>query len=216
MSTWLDDIIEAYNNLGGEAHYSELYPEVEKIRLKNNASWYDKVENTIQRCVQTHSSDSAGFDPKNKNVLYKDVFYSVNGLSLGTWGLLPQYRIKKIEDENDNITEQSYTEGLEGIVKERTYLTKTRDIKLVEERKRIDNFTCQACGFCLKIKGNHYVIDVHHLNPIGLLDDVSITKVDELICLCPNCHRIAHSRREKPLTVFEIKNLIEKNKNEQN
>lgn len=34
--TWLDVIIEAFQNLGGEANYSELYPEIKRLRTKNN------------------------------------------------------------------------------------------------------------------------------------------------------------------------------------
>src|SRR5690606_24785750 len=98
--------------------------------------------------------------------------------------------------------------GAEGISLEHRYLRRTRDRKLVEERKKKDNYTCQACGFMREVEGRKYIIDVHHLKPLGTVKGVVITSLDDLICLCPNCHRIAHSAREAPLSVEQIKNLL--------
>lgn len=203
MSTWLEDIIESLNNLDGHAHYSDLYPEVKRIRKLSNSSWPQNAEAAIRKEIETHSSDSKNF--RGKNVFYKD---STSGK--GVWGLLPEY----IKNQEINVrmatSRKVYSEGIEGIEKERIYITRSRDSKLAEQRKKIDNYTCQVCDFFLKINENQYIIDVHHLNPIGELKDIKITHVDELRCLCPNCHRIAHSRKGEPLTIDEIKKLVGK------
>ncbi len=107
-----------------------------------------------------------------------------------------------------NPNQIAYLQGIEGIEYETKYLKKSRNKNLAAERRKIDNNTCLACGFYLKLGENRFVIDVHHINPIGNLKDVTVTKIDELICLCPNCHRIAHSRAEKPLNIEEIKSII--------
>ena len=56
--------------------------------------------------------------------------------------------------------------------------------KAVEDR---DNFTCQSCG----ISGETYarIFEVHHIVPVylGGLDDKN-----NLILLCPNCHKMVH------------------------
>ena len=99
--------------------------------------------------------------------------------------------------------ELSETEVEEGFKQDRTVKFKKRNSKIVRQRKEKDNYTCQACGFRLKLN-DKFIIDCHHKFPIGLNDDVKITKIDDLICLCPTCHRIAHTKKF-PLPIEKIK-----------
>lgn len=96
-------------------------------------------------------------------------------------------------------------EAIEGQLQERIYLTYTRNAKLVSERKKKDHYTCQACGYHQVVVGAS-IIDCHHLNPLGSGNE-RITNLDELICLCPNCHRIAHTSKP-PLSIEEIKEIL--------
>ena len=48
-------------------------------------------------------------------------------------------------------------------------------------------------------------IHIHHTNPIS--QGERITKVDDLIPLCPNCHAIVHLN-DPPLTVNQLKKII--------
>ena len=76
--TTLEYIIQALTNLGGEAHYSDLYNEYERVsgrRMNTN------VKASIRSVIERYSSDSTQF------IGEKDVFYSVHGLGNGTWGL---------------------------------------------------------------------------------------------------------------------------------
>ncbi|MFR6485732.1 MAG: hypothetical protein ACLUOP_13100 [Intestinibacter bartlettii] len=76
--TILDYIIQALTNLGGKAHYSDLYDEFARIsgrRMSNN------VKASIRCEIERNSSDSTQYAGK------KDIFYSVNGIGNGTWGL---------------------------------------------------------------------------------------------------------------------------------
>lgn len=82
----------------------------------------------------------------------------------------------------------------------------SRNSKLVTERKRIDNSTCQACGYQRERKGKA-IIDVHHLKPLS--GGARVTKIADLVCLCPNCHRLAHTS-PRPLTVKQLKNHLTK------
>ena len=55
MATWKEDIVQALKNLGGKAHLSAIYKEVERIRPDNlNPTW----DRTVQRELETNSSDS--------------------------------------------------------------------------------------------------------------------------------------------------------------
>ena len=78
MSTWLDDIMIALRNLGGEAHLSKIYKEVSKVRKgKLNPTW----ESTIRRELETNSSDSESYGKGRKG---EDLFYMKGK---GVWGL---------------------------------------------------------------------------------------------------------------------------------
>lgn len=92
--------------------------------------------------------------------------------------------------------------ALEGQLRESIFLSRKRNRVLVEEVKKRDRHICQACGF--KLKANElYVIECHHKNP---LNSERQTKLEDLVSLCPTCHRIAH-KRKIPFTVSEIKKL---------
>ncbi|MHA1748366.1 MAG: hypothetical protein ACTSYF_06940 [Promethearchaeota archaeon] len=74
MATWVEDIRQALQNLGGEASLSEIYGEVKQIRVEPlPRTWKAGVRERIE----SHSSDS-------KNFKGKDYFYKAD---VGVWGL---------------------------------------------------------------------------------------------------------------------------------
>lgn len=87
---------------------------------------------------------------------------------------------------------------------EAKYVCRSRE--LVEKRKIKDQNKCQACGYQLKVNGVA-IIDVHHINPIASKKGVRVTNIEDMICLCPNCHRIVHTSNP-PLTVMQVKSLL--------
>lgn len=199
--TWLHDLIEVYNDLGGKAAYRDVYPLAKLRRERRGASWTKEAEASIRRTVEDHAESSANFRGKS-------VFYSVNGHGRGVWGLMPDHLRPTIHEEQPQ--NPAYLEGLEGITREQNYLIRSRDPRLVEARKVHDDYTCQVCNFHLEVEAGKFIIDVHHLHPLGNLSSVVLTTIDDLICLCPNCHRIAHSRQDSPLTPKQIMMLREK------
>ena len=76
--TVLENIVQALKNLGGSAYYSDIYKEYERI---SGVSLTAGRKAGIRKCIEDHSSDSLNF--KNKD----DIFYSVDGLGSGYWGL---------------------------------------------------------------------------------------------------------------------------------
>ena len=93
----------------------------------------------------------------------------------------------------------------EGYKQDRTVTFRSRNASIIAKRKKMDNYRCQVCKFRLEVDGT-FIIDCHHKKPIGLLDSVTVTKLDDIVCLCPTCHRIAHTQRY-PLDVDEIRAL---------
>ena len=110
-----------------------------------------------------------------------------------------EYIQEKFHDPspNDDI------EAEEGFQSDRTIAFRQRNKEIVASCKARDDHQCQACEFRLELQGR-YIIDCHHKYPFAGVSGVTVTSLDDLICLCPTCHRIAHTRKS-PLTVEEIR-----------
>jgi len=78
QNTWKNDIITTLKNLNGCAHLSEIYLEIKRIRKDNINQTFDR---TVQRELETNSSDSEAFNGKN------DIFFMVKEKRKGVWGL---------------------------------------------------------------------------------------------------------------------------------
>jgi hypothetical protein len=94
-------------------------------------------------------------------------------------------------------------EAEEGYQGDRTIAFRSRNEAMIASCKARDDYRCQACQFRLDLHGS-YIIDCHHKYPFAGVPGVRVTKLNDLICLCPTCHRIAHTRKS-PLTVEEIR-----------
>lgn len=106
---------------------------------------------------------------------------------------------------NPRYLDPDSTEAEEGYRKDSSRMTSARDKKLAEARKKKDNYTCQSCEKRYFVN-NKYIIDCHHINPISLGKRKTI--LDDLISLCPTCHRIAHTRIP-PYSLKELKGFVE-------
>lgn len=77
MATWVEDIVQALKNLGGQASLGQIYIEVKKIRTETlSANW----QASIRERIEAHSSDSHNFKGK-------DYFQKVEK---GVWALREQ------------------------------------------------------------------------------------------------------------------------------
>jgi len=79
-------------------------------------------------------------------------------------------------------------ESIEGYTTERKYLTYYRNAAVVLKCKKRDNYTCRSCGFSLRVNGRS-IVECHHLVPLANGGE-RVTSVDDLISLCPTCHRV--------------------------
>ena len=112
--------------------------------------------------------------------------------------LVEQLVLKSLAPTNDEGAE-------EGLKEDKTVGFRRRNAGIIAKRREMDGNACQACGFRLVVN-ERYIIDCHHLYPLE--EGVRITRISDLVCLCPTCHRIAHARH-KPYNVLEIKSLRE-------
>lgn len=117
--------------------------------------------------------------------------------------LLPQPQAQRIRDLwfGDGATEEfESTSGLEGAVTERIHRIRERDRSLVSTAKRLflekhGSLFCSVCGFSFsKVYGalGQDFIEAHHTKPVGERDGASETRVEDLVMVCSNCHRMIH------------------------
>lgn len=95
QDTWLSDIVQTLNALGGEAHYSKIYAEAELIRKERGATWPDSAEAITRRVLEEQSSDTESFKGR-------DIFYSAQGLGKGIWGIRSEFKNKNTPTLNFN------------------------------------------------------------------------------------------------------------------
>lgn len=76
---------------------------------------------------------------------------------------------------------------IEGVLRERKVLARSRNKAIANERKKYDEYSCKACKFHYQDK----VVECHHLNPISMVKESKVS-IDSLVTLCPTCHSIAH------------------------
>lgn len=75
---------------------------------------------------------------------------------------------------------------------------------------------CKACGFDFeRVYGELGAgfVEMHHINPLaersdGVLGQVQMTRVEDVVPVCANCHRVIH-RRRPALTVEEVRTVYE-------
>lgn len=93
----------------------------------------------------------------------------------------------------------------EGYQSDKKYLRAARNREIVERRKEKDKYTCKACEFRLQINGK-FIIECHHTIPLADAGE-RVTNIDALVCLCPTCHRIAHTRKP-PYSIKELRKIL--------
>lgn len=126
----------------------------------------------------------------------------------------PQISEAVIQKLSDLDEEEAFPEGKE---KYRLHKSKERNQRLIALKKqnsinKNNSLPCEICDFSFKDKyGNigEGFIEAHHILSISDLTEETQTKLEDLILVCSNCHKMIHRKRPW-LTVEQMKNLIEK------
>jgi predicted HNH restriction endonuclease len=98
----------------------------------------------------------------------------------------------------DDTKEQLKEFRLEGEAVEKSLSVRERDPRIRKEILKKYGYSCCICGFNFKdIYGNYEeCIEVHHLSPLAKRAKGEKTDIDDLIVLCPNCHRAIHKSED--------------------
>lgn len=75
---------------------------------------------------------------------------------------------------------------------------------------------CQVCGFNFEeVYGSlgSGFIEVHHVKPLYSYEkETEINPIEDLVCLCSNCHRMIHRKKGSVVAVEELQKMVERNK----
>lgn len=87
-----------------------------------------------------------------------------------------------------------------------------RKAKCRQQAIDIHGYKCSVCGFDFKAVygdlGEGYT-EIHHKKPLHSLDEeVEVNPETDLVPVCSNCHRMLHRRRDRIMTIEELKNII--------
>ncbi|MBQ4508678.1 MAG: HNH endonuclease [Paludibacteraceae bacterium] len=148
----------------------------------------------------------------------KDVYLRLERVKKHTYKL-SVINPHEIENEvfDDTIAIESRKEGKKKVY----YTTKyERNPQNRLEAIRIHGLICQACEFDFeKFYGElgKDFIEVHHIKPLhSNNEEVNVDPKEDLVCLCPNCHRMMHRllRRNngKIMNPNDLKKFINQNK----
>ncbi len=108
----------------------------------------------------------------------------------------------KLEDE--------YTEG-QRTTRLVSYYERNGDLR--SATVAIHGTRCQVCGLSFGEvcgpRGEDF-IEAHHLKPLAsYTGDVNVDPKTEMATVCSNCHRMLHRRRDEPLTIEELREIVE-------
>ena len=154
--------------------------------------------------------------PKSLTSRFGAYFTRPTELDKKEWGRLiahskkPAFRVGQ-----DNYSDGGDTEFPEGKTYEVRHKTRERNPKLVAKAKaqfksKFGRLFCEACDFDFAAKyGNagDGFIEAHHKIPVSELKPSAKTKIDDLVLVCSNCHRMLHRRRPWQ-TIQALRRLI--------
>lgn len=199
--TWKMKLCEALEHLGGEAHLAEIYKYIEDNYPDGLPKTWQAV---IRGILERSSSDSKAYDGK------EDLFYSVEGLGEGLWGLK---NFEPTESTMDITQDDSFfSEGREVI---RKHIVRERNHQLISKAKALylkthGELKCEICGFNFEKAYGEIgfgFIEAHHLKPISTMKPGEKTRIEDIVLLCSNCHSMIH--RKKPwLSREELSSLL--------
>jgi 5-methylcytosine-specific restriction enzyme A len=123
---------------------------------------------------------------------------------------------QKFPSEKQELTSYHVETRSEGKIR-MCYDTKyERDPKNRRDAVKLHGTVCQACGFDFeKIYGEigKDYIEVHHIKPLYEGEgSIEVNAATDLICVCPNCHRMIHRRKDSVLSLDKLKDLLLANK----
>jgi len=126
----------------------------------------------------------------------------------------PENRTKRIKFIDENVI---ISEGQNKIIETKSYQrsNELRNIA-IEHYTQNGRIKCKACCFDFEDFYGEYgrgFIEIHHQKPVFMFDENELERtidnaLQNVIPICPNCHRMVHKKRTTYLTFEELKSYI--------
>ena len=210
----LGEIITALRLLGGQAQAKYIKNKVTELRGGMPAHYgrSHSYRETIQKKIEDHCPQSDNWKPSNEPHFER--------VSRGVYRLIENANTDQ-QPFDDSLAKQIASDlealsdeenGTEGGKKAKLIAYFERNQALRTAAVAFHGTTCKVCGFNFEAAygehGKNY-IEVHHLTPISTLPEPSsINPREDLTVLCSNCHRMIHRKREMPLSIEELRNIL--------
>lgn len=112
--------------------------------------------------------------------------------------------------------EEDEMDAPEGKLLTQLHKRRERSRKLVARKKeqvlhKTNKLACEGCGFDFFERYGEVgkgFIECHHILPISAMGDLHRTKLEHLVVVCSNCHRMIHRRRPW-LSIEELRAALE-------
>jgi len=98
----------------------------------------------------------------------------------------------------------------EGDLASHTIRFRQRNRAIIEAKKRTSRGICEACAMSFPARyrlAGKDCLQVHHKNPIAEREAARVTRLSDLVLLCPNCHAVVHAFAPE-LTLEQLKGRI--------
>lgn len=214
-SVSLNDVINALNDLGGEAQSWKIKDRVTHNlggipdNYKNRTSFRE----TIQVIIQEHCPQEKKYN-KSKKPAFQKMGYGRFRLVSDPKSEEEERKLKAIEvsvlDHLGSLELEN--EHFEGQQRERYTSYYERDARLRAKAIAIHGTKCVVCMFDFeKTYGNHGkgFIEVHHVKPVSELGGNTIVNPElDMVVVCSNCHRMIHHKRNEVLSIAQLQSLL--------
>lgn len=194
-------LILKYENNEYNAHIEMESSQLSRTRM----FWKSELKKEFDEVLKNYrikSGEENGY-PSLEFKKIDDNTYEIEFIELGL-----------LNDESINPLETIEIENRVEGKRKKIYTTKyERSPENREKAIKIHGTRCMVCDFDFEEAygelGKDF-IEVHHTKPLySLEDEVEINPEEDLVCLCSNCHRMIHRRRDKILSVEELKEIME-------
>jgi predicted HNH restriction endonuclease len=173
---WWESVEQALENLGGKASLKDIYGEVWRVRVDHGDTTPVSIQEVVRKELEYNSSDSTNWRGT------RDLFFSVNGIGNGFWGLRKQMVEQPLASD---INEPEV--GSERQLIEQTVYRIIRDTVMARKVKALHGFKCQICKSTITLPDGRKYAEAHHIIPIGSPHNGPDTP-SNIIVVCPNHH----------------------------
>ncbi|MBB3020424.1 hypothetical protein FHR70_003505 [Microvirga lupini] len=169
---WRDDVQAALEAIGGQGALQVIYNAVEQIRRRNGGTLPPSWQAVVRRELEYNSSDSESYQGRF------DLFYSVNGIGGGVWGLRALERLTPVAVDS--------AEPDSPLARMETYRI-LRDTVMARRVKKLHQNTCQICSTVIQLSAGQSYSEAHHIRPLGRPHNGPDIP-ENILVVCPTHH----------------------------